>query len=96
MRSPDLRRARAREGAVNEARPRHNRGTRDTPWRSLGSKGRTRRFSSSAYKVRGQLDRFGVTEKIGEDKYFALLDDAFTVANANERRCCHCCHEAQR
>ena len=32
--------------------------------------------------VRQELDRFGVTEKIGEDRYFASLDDAFKAFHA--------------
>ena len=32
--------------------------------------------------VRQEFDRFGVTERIGEDKYFASLDDAFDAFHA--------------
>jgi high affinity sulfate transporter 1 len=32
--------------------------------------------------IRKELDRFGVTERIGEDRYFASLDDAFAAFHA--------------
>ena len=33
--------------------------------------------------VRRELDRFGVTEKIGEDRYFGSLEDAYSAFHAS-------------